>query len=73
MTARAACYAGRISEIARVLGDPDIQRHDRGAIHTCYWNCGCEAVNTTGLCIEEGWSYVPCVEHPRITTEASAP
>jgi hypothetical protein len=71
VTAHATLYAGRISDIARVLGDPDRQRNDR-AIHRCYWNCGCQAVNLNGLCIEDGWSHVPCLVHPNIPGEPAA-
>lgn len=55
----------RISDIAQVLGTPDFQRHDHEAVHRCYWNCGCEAVNTRGLCFEDGWCFAPCQGHPK--------
>jgi hypothetical protein len=61
-----ATPADRISEIARVLGDPDSQRGDASAVHRCFWNCGCEAINTRGLCIEDGWNYAPCIAHPAL-------
>jgi hypothetical protein len=66
VASRAPFRNGRISDIAQVLGQPDVQRHDRAAVHRCYWNCGCEAINTRGLCIEDGWAYAPCLQHPPV-------
>jgi hypothetical protein len=27
------------------------------------WGCGCNADNTSGLCLEDGWELAPCARH----------
>jgi hypothetical protein len=53
--------------IARLHQPLSLFVHDNGtqvpSSHNCVWRCGCQAVNSHGLCLEDGWVLQPCDLH----------